>query len=85
MTTSAFLQSFKHFTARQGLPRKIVSNNGKTFKAAAKTIDAVIRHEDFQRHFAGVALQYRKGTMVGRDVREDDPVYQVLFEGGGLS
>lgn len=58
MTTSAFLRSFKRFTARRGLPRKIVSDNGKTFKAAAKTIDAVIRHEDVQRHFAGIGIDW---------------------------
>ena len=32
MTTAAFLRSFKRFTSRRGLPRKIVSDNGKTFK-----------------------------------------------------
>ena len=58
VTTSAFLRSFKRFTARRGLPRKIVSDNGRTFKAAAKTIDAVIRHEDVQRHFAGIGVDW---------------------------
>ena len=58
MTTAAFLRSFKRFTSRRGLPRKIVSDNGKTFKAAAKIIDAVIRHEDVQRHFAGVGVTW---------------------------
>ena len=58
MTTSAFLRSFKRFTARRGLPLKIISDNGKTFKAAAKTIDAVIRHEDVQRHFAGIGVDW---------------------------
>jgi hypothetical protein len=35
----------------------MVSDNGKTFKAAAKRIDAVIHHEDVQRHFAGTGVQ----------------------------
>lgn len=49
---------------------KIVSNNGKSIKAVAKPIEVVIRH------------QHHESTMVWRDVREDDPVYQVLFEEG---
>ena len=48
MTTAALLRSFKRFTSRRGLPQKIVSENGKTFKAAAKVIVAVIDHEDVQ-------------------------------------
>ena len=35
LSTPAFLQSLKCFTSRRGLPSKIVSDNGKTFKAAA--------------------------------------------------
>ena len=35
-----------------------MSDNGRTFKAAAKTIDAVIRHEDVQRHFAGIGVDW---------------------------
>ena len=34
------------------------SDNGKTFKAAAKVIDAVVRSEDVQRHFAGVGVTW---------------------------
>ncbi len=40
-TTPAFRRSFKRFVARRGLPRQIVSDNGKTFKAAAKAIREV--------------------------------------------
>ena len=58
MTTAAFLRSFKRFTARRGLPRTIVSDSGKTFKAAAKLIDAVVRHKDVQRHFAGIGVKW---------------------------
>ena len=37
-TTPAFLRSFRHFVARRGVPRQVVSDNGKTFKAAAKAL-----------------------------------------------
>ena len=40
LTTAAFLRSLKRFAARRGLPRRFVSDNGKTFKAAAKTLKA---------------------------------------------
>lgn len=40
-TTPAFLLSFKRFVSRRGLPRQMVSDNGKTFKAAAKAIREV--------------------------------------------
>ena len=40
-TNSAFLRSFRRFVARRGLPRQIVSDNSKTFKAAAKAIREV--------------------------------------------
>ena len=34
LTTSAFIRSLKCLSARRGLPRRLVSDNGKTFKAA---------------------------------------------------
>ena len=42
LTTAAFLRSLKRFTARRGLPRRFVSDNGKTFKTASKTIKAMM-------------------------------------------
>ena len=41
LSTPAFLRSLKRFSARKGLPRKILSDNGKTFKAAAKAVREV--------------------------------------------
>lgn len=41
LSTHAFIRSFKRFVARRGLPSKIVSDNAKTFQAAAKTIEGV--------------------------------------------
>ena len=43
MKATAFLRSFKWFTARRGVPVKM-SDNGKTFKAADKWIATVIKH-----------------------------------------
>ena len=58
MTAEAFIRSFKRFTARRGFPRKMVSDNGKTFKSAAKTIASIVRHPDVQRHFAGIGMEW---------------------------
>ena len=48
MSTQTFICSLKSFAARRGLPHMIVSDNGKTFKAAAKLLKAVMAHEDMQ-------------------------------------
>lgn len=58
LTTAAFLRSLKRFTARRGLPRRFVSDNGKTFKAASKAIKAMMQHEDVQQYLAGVGVQW---------------------------
>ena len=56
MSTQTFICSLKRFVARRGLPHMIVSDNGKTFKAAAKLLKAVMTHEDVQQHLAGVGV-----------------------------
>ena len=38
MTTEAFIRSFKRFTARRGFLCRMISNNEKTFKSAAKSL-----------------------------------------------
>ena len=58
MSTQTFICSLKRFAARRGLPRMIVSDNGKTFKAAAKLLKAVMTHEDVQQYLAGVGVDW---------------------------
>ena len=41
LTIPTFLRCFKRFVGRRGLPKMMVSDNGKTFKAAAKSIQDV--------------------------------------------
>ena len=38
LTTPTFLHCFKRFFGRGGLPKMMVSDNKKTFKAAAKSV-----------------------------------------------
>ena len=58
MTTEAFIRSFKRFTARRGFPCKLVSDNGKTFKSAAKSIETILNQPEVQQYFAGVGLEW---------------------------
>ena len=54
LSTSCFIRCLKRFTARQGIPVKIVSDNGKTFKAAAKFLQSIVNHHDVQQHVSGL-------------------------------
>ena len=58
MTTEAFIRSFKRFTARRGFPRKLISDNGKTFKSTAKSIEATLNHPEVQQYFAGLGMEW---------------------------
>ena len=43
LTVSAFLQAFRRFVARRGLPARLLSDNAKIFKAAAKEFLKITR------------------------------------------
>ena len=43
MTAQAFIRSFKRFTSRRGFPVRVISDNAKTFKSAARTLAAALR------------------------------------------
>ena len=59
MTTQTFLRCLKRFAARRGLPRKFLSDNGKTFKPAAKFIQSVFQSDEaVQTHLADVGIQW---------------------------
>ena len=41
-----FIRSFKRFNARRGLPVLLISDNGKTFEAAARIIKAIVTSKE---------------------------------------
>ena len=43
MSTESFIRCLKRFAARRGLPRKFISDNGKTFKAASRFLRSVFK------------------------------------------
>jgi len=58
LTAENFLRCFKRFTARRGVPLRMISDNGKTFKSAAKSISTMLRDSVVQGHSAGKGVQW---------------------------
>ena len=58
LTTQAFIRSFKRFTARRGFPTQMISDNAKTFKAAARLLFKILQHPEVERYFAGIRIQW---------------------------
>ena len=58
LTTQAFIRCFKRFTARRGIPVKILSDNRLTFKAADKMISSILNHPTVKEYFTGVRVQW---------------------------
>ena len=48
LTADNCIKSLKRFVARRGRPRKVYSDNGKTFIAAAKWISKIMKEEQIQ-------------------------------------
>ena len=58
-TTEEFIKSLKRFTARRGRPRKIYSDNRKTFTAAAKWLGKVMKAEQPQNYLAHQEIRWQ--------------------------
>ena len=58
MSTHSFLRCLKRFVPRRGLPRKFVSDNGKTFKAESKYIKAVFEDRTVKEHLTGMGCEW---------------------------
>ena len=50
MSAPTFLRCLKRFTARRGIPNKIVSDNALTFKAAADTLQDMLKQPQIQQY-----------------------------------
>ena len=51
-STNTFVLCLKRFAARRGLPRKFLSDNGKSFKATANYIRNIFKDETVQNHLS---------------------------------
>ena len=58
LSTVAFIRCLKKFSARRGLPRKIVSDNAKTFKAAARAIELMLSQPDVKEHLLDLKVEW---------------------------
>ena len=52
LSTGAFLRCLKRFAARRGLPLRFLSDNGKTFKAAARFLEGILKDNAIIDHLA---------------------------------
>jgi len=58
LTADSFIRCFKCFTARRGIPHKMISDNGKAFKAATSDLSTVLSDSIVQGHSAGTGVQW---------------------------
>ena len=58
LTTPTFILCLKRFIARRGLPRKIVSDNGKTFVSVSKVIRVIIEHPDVRCYLGNLGVEW---------------------------
>ena len=58
MTAETFIRCFKRFIARRGIPHKIISDNGKTFKLANKIISAVLSHPQTEQYLSNIRVDW---------------------------
>ena len=59
LTTEKFIRSFKRLVARRGRPRKVYSDNGKTFVAASKWVKNVMKDEELQNWLARNEIKWQ--------------------------
>ena len=58
MRAEAFIQCFRRFTARRGFPVRMVSDNGKTFNAAAKAIVATVKSSPISNYLSNLGIKW---------------------------
>eukprot|EP00731_Ephydatia_muelleri_P028378 Em0020g22a len=58
LTAESFIRCLKRFSARQGVPQKVVSDNSKTFRSANKVLKALMDSPEIERHFLDLRIQW---------------------------
>jgi len=58
-TAEEFIRSLKKFIARRGRHKKIYSDNGKSFTAAATWLSKVMKAEQLQNHLAHQGIKWQ--------------------------
>ena len=58
MMAQAFIRCFKRFTSRRGFPVRIVSDNAKTFKTAARIVVATMETSTVKEYFSNIGIKW---------------------------
>ena len=59
LSVSSFIRCLKQFIARRGIPRRIVSDNGKTFKGAARFIKKIMSNNEVIDYLAEKGVEWQ--------------------------
>ena len=59
LTTTTFIRCLKRFSARRGLPRMILSDNAKTFKAAGRLMQTIFRDKELKDHLMHSGVEWK--------------------------
>ena len=59
LSTVTFFRCFKRFIARRGIPHLMISDNGKTFKAAARMISEIMSQGRAQDYLTDLGIEWR--------------------------
>ena len=54
-----FINCLRRFTSRRGTPSLIVSDNGKTFKAASKILRGLFKDKDVKTYLSGYCVEWK--------------------------
>ena len=58
LNVHTFLMAFRRFCARKGTPKLVISDNAKTFKAAAKEVREIINSEKIRSHLTNQGISW---------------------------
>ena len=59
LTVESFIQAFRRFCARRGIPATFISDNAKTFKSASKEVKKLLRSPRLAEYFKLKVVQWR--------------------------
>lgn len=58
LSVISFLQAFRRFASRRGFPARLLTDNAKTFKCAAKEVKNILRSTEIQRELATKGVRW---------------------------
>ena len=59
LSVPSFLQAFRRFVSRRGLPSRLITDNAKTFKSASKVVKNILRSTEIQRELASKGVTWK--------------------------